>query len=91
MKSVIELELELSQAKLAKMTSTVKQLGTKLKDANLKLEESQMSNAKISAANRHLENMKAEMSAYVLTPKEKAQRIQDYSDSMALVKKKLGL
>lgn len=34
MKSIIELELELATAKLEKMTSTVKQLGTKLKDAN---------------------------------------------------------
>lgn len=34
MKSVLELELELANAKLAKMTSTVKQLGTKLKKAN---------------------------------------------------------
>lgn len=36
MKSVLELELELSQAKLSRMTSTVKQLGTKLKNANEK-------------------------------------------------------
>lgn len=34
MKSILELELELANAKLAKMTSTVKQLGTKLRVAN---------------------------------------------------------
>ena len=34
MKSILELELELANAKLAKMTSTVKQLGTKLSSVN---------------------------------------------------------
>jgi len=34
MKTILELELELANAKLAKMTSTVKQLGTKLTKAN---------------------------------------------------------
>lgn len=34
MKSILELELELANAKLAKMTSTIKQLGTKLKNSN---------------------------------------------------------
>ena len=34
MKSILELELELANAKLAKMTSTVKQLGTKLTKVN---------------------------------------------------------
>jgi chromosome segregation ATPase len=34
MKTITELELELALAKLDKMTSTVKQLGTKLKEAN---------------------------------------------------------
>lgn len=37
MKSTIELELELSNAKLKKMTETVKRLETKLKDVNEKL------------------------------------------------------
>ena len=39
MKSILELELELANAKLAKMTSTVKQLGTKLSSSNEKKNE----------------------------------------------------
>jgi hypothetical protein len=74
MKSVIELELELSQAKLAKMTSTVKQLGTKLKDANFELQWALQEADFLRGKHREFLSLKKEMSKFVLTSEELEQR-----------------
>ena len=74
MKSVIELELELSQAKLAKMTSTVKQLGTKLKDANFDLYWATQDANNLRERNKEFLDFKNKMAKFVLTPEELNER-----------------
>ena len=86
MKSVIELELELSQAKLAKMTSTVKQLGTKLKDANLELVREKRETSFLRADKKELLLLKKKIAEAVLTPEEIEQRVEQKQARAALLK-----
>jgi len=86
MKSVIELELELSQAKLAKMTSTVKQLGTKLKDANLELVWEKRETSFLRADKKELLLLKKKIAEAVLTPEELGQRVKQKQARAALLR-----
>ena len=74
MKSILELELELANAKLAKMTSTVKQLGTKLSKANEALYNAEHELSHYKVAHRINTKKLNEIAKSILTVEESHQR-----------------